>query len=233
MLKNKKKIFCLLIAIIGLFVSTTLYSKYTVTSEVLSRYGSSGSEVRQIQTKLKNWGYYNGSVDGIYGSKTVNAVKYFQRKNGLTADGIAGTKTLAAMGINSGSSNSSNDSASSNLNSQANINLLAHLIHGEARGEPYNGMVAVAAVVLNRIDSPNFPSTIPGVIYQKGAFTAVDDGQINLTPNQTSYNAARDALNGWDPTGGALYYFNPNTATNKWIWSRPMTIVIGKHRFCK
>ena len=233
LLKNKKKIVYLLIAIIGLFISTTLYTKYTVTSEALSRYGSSGSEVRQIQTKLKNWGYYNGSVDGIYGSKTVNAVKYFQRKNGLTADGVAGTKTLAAMGINSTSSSGSNNSASSNLNSQANINLLAHLIHGEARGEPYNGMVAVAAVVLNRIDSPNFPSTIPGVIYQKGAFTAVDDGQINLTPNQTSYNAARDALNGWDPTGGALYYFNPNTATNKWIWSRPMTIVIGKHRFCK
>ena len=233
LLKNKKKFFYLLLGIIGLFISTTLYSKYIATSEVLSRYGSSGSEVRQIQTKLKNWGYYNGSVDGIYGSKTVKAVKYFQRKNGLTADGVAGTKTLAAMGINSTSASTSNSSASSNLNSQANINLLAHLIHGEARGEPYNGMVAVAAVVLNRIDSPNFPSTIPGVIYQKGAFTAVDDGQINLTPNQTSYNAARDALNGWDPTGGALYYFNPNTATNKWIWSRPMTIVIGKHRFCK
>ena len=114
----------------------------------------------------------------------------------------------------------------------ANIELLARAIHGEARGEPYTGMVAVGAVILNRVDSPNFPSTIAGVVYQKGAFTAVDDGQINLTPNQTAYNAARDALNGWDPTGGALYYFNPNTATNKWIWSRPLTVVIGKHRFC-
>jgi len=229
--KDKKKIFILIVAIIGLFVTTTLYNKYKPnTAEVISRYGSNGSEVRQIQTKLKSWGYYNGSVDGIYGSQTVNAVKYFQRRNGLTADGIAGQKTLAAMGINS--TNNANSNVS-NLNSEANIRLLAHLIHGEARGEPYNGMVAVAAVVLNRIDSPNFPSTIPGVVYQKGAFTAVDDGQINLAPNQTSYNAARDALNGWDPTGGALYYFNPNTATNKWIWSRPQTVVIGKHRFCK
>lgn len=198
----------------------------TTITEVLSRFGSNGSEVRQIQTKLKNWGYYKGEVDGIYGSKTVSAVRLFQRKNGLTVDGIAGTKTLAAMGIKSTSNNSSAGT------SQANLNLLARLIHGEARGEPYSGMVAVAAVVLNRVDSPKFPSTIAGVIYQKGAFTAVDDGQINLEPNQSAYNAARDALNGWDPTGGALYYFNPNTATNKWIWSRPHKITIGKHRFC-
>lgn len=231
--KDKRKIFILIITILGFIVTTTLYNAYkSNTEEAISRYGSSGSEVRQIQTKLKSWGYYNGSVDGIYGTKTVNAVKYFQRKNGLSADGIAGKATLAAMGINS-SSNSNTNSNTSNLNSQSNINLLAHLIYGEARGEPYNGMVAVAAVALNRVDSPNFPSTIAGVVYQKGAFTAVDDGQINLTPNETAYNAARDALNGWDPTGGAIYYFNPNTATNKWIWSRPLTVVIGKHRFCK
>lgn len=230
MFKNKKKIFIVIITVIGLIVTTTIYNEYKInTEEAISKYGSSGNEVRQIQTKLKSWGYYDGNVDGIYGSKTVNAVKYFQRKNGLNADGVAGTQTLAAMGINN---SNNNNSSSSNLNSQANINLLAHLIHGEARGEPYNGMVAVAAVALNRVDSPNFPSTIAGVVYQKGAFTAVDDGQINLTPNQTAYNAARDALNGWDPTGGALYYFNPNTATNKWIWSRPLTVVIGKHRFC-
>ena len=229
MFKDKKKIFVLIIAVIGLMVTTSLYNEYEIsTEEAISRYGSSGNEVRQIQTKLKSWGYYDGNIDGIYGSKTVNAVKYFQRKNGLSADGIAGTQTLAAIGINN--ANNNNNSSSSILNSQANINLLAHLIHGEARGEPYNGMVAVAAVALNRVDSPNFPSTIAGVVYQKGAFTAVDDGQINLTPNQTAYNAARDALNGWDPTGGALYYFNPNTATNKWIWSRPLTVVIGKHR---
>ncbi len=190
----------------------------------MSKFGSSGNEVTQIQTKLKNWGYYTGSVDGIYGSRTVSAVKSFQRKNKLTADGIAGKATLAAMGIQS----SSNTGSDSN-----NLNLLARIIHGEARGEPYNGMVAVAAVVLNRVENPNFPSTVAGVIYQKGAFDAVSDGQINLTPSTQAYNAARDALNGWDPTGGAIYYFNPATATNKWIWSRPHTITIGRHRFCK
>ena len=195
------------------------------TIETLSRFGSSGNEVRQIQTKLKNWGYYNGSVDGIYGSRTVSAVKAFQRKNGLTVDGVAGSKTLTAMGIAC-----NNQSVGSN---QGNVELLAKLINGEARGEPYTGMVAVGAVVLNRVASPNFPSTIAGVVYQRGAFDAVSDGQINLTLNQQCYNAARDAMNGWDPSGGAIYYFNPATATNKWIWSRPLTITIGKHRFCK
>ena len=183
-----------------------------------------GNEVRQIQTKLKEWGYYGGTVDGIYGSKTVVAVKAFQRKNGLSVDGIAGKQTLAKMGISS-----TNQTGSST----ANVELLARLINGEARGEPYTGMVAVGAVVLNRVSSPNFPSTIAGVIYQRGAFDAVSDGQINLTPSTQCYNAARDAMNGWDPSGGAIYYFNPATATNKWIWSRPLTVTIGKHRFCK
>ena len=181
--------------------------------------------MKQIQTKLKNWGYYNGDVDGVYGSRTVAAVKSFQRANGLTADGIAGSKTLQSMGISS--------SASSAGSNSANVELLARVIHGEARGEPYTGMVAVGAVILNRVKSPNFPSTIAGVVYQNGAFDAVADGQVNLQPSQQSYNAARDAMNGWDPSGGAIYYFNPSTATNKWIWSRPLTIKIGKHRFCK
>lgn len=217
----------LLIINIGIIVGVATINHNEKVEEAVSRFGSSGSEVRQIQTKLKGWGYYKGEIDGIYGSRTVSAVKQFQRKSGLTADGVAGEKTLSAMGIKGSSNNSSNGT------SMANLNLLAHLIHGEARGEPYSGMVAVAAVVLNRVNSSNFPSTIAGVIYQPGAFTAVDDGQINLEPNQTAYNAARDALNGWDPTGGAIYYFNPQTATNKWIWSRPLTITIGKHRFCK
>lgn len=194
-------------------------------SEVISRYGSSGSEVKQIQTRLKNWGYYTGTVDGIYGSKTVSAVKYFQRKNGLTVDGIAGKATLAAIGISSSGSSTGTD--------KSNINLLARAIYGEARGEPYTGMVAVGAVILNRVNDSRFPSTIAGVIYQAGAFDAVSDGQINLEPTEQAYNAARDAMNGWDPSGGAIYYFNPATATNKWIWSRPMTVTIGKHRFCK
>ena len=222
---KRKSIISVIMLLVFIFAFGIILNSNINTKETLSRFGSSGNEVRQIQTKLKNWGYYNGSVDGIYGSRTVAAVRSFQRRNGLTADGIAGTQTLAAMGISSGGSNTGTNSA--------NVDLLARAIYGEARGEPYTGMVAVGAVILNRVDSPNFPSTVAGVIYQKGAFDAVADGQINLTPNEQAYNAARDAMNGWDPTGGAIYYFNPATATNKWIWSRPLTIMIGKHRFCK
>ncbi len=207
------------------------FSKYSEV-EALSKYGSRGDEVKQIQEKLKRWGYYSGNVDGIYGSQTLAAVKSFQQKNGLTVDGIAGEKTLAAMGITSSSSSSSGSSGSTNSNS-SNVNLLARLIYGEARGESYTGQVAVGAVVLNRVKSSSFPNTISGVIYQSGAFDAVSDGQINLTPDSTAKKAAQDALNGWDPSYGAIYYFNPSTATNKWIWSRPMTVTIGKHRFCK
>ena len=196
--------------------------------EALSKYGSRGDEVTQIQTKLKRWGYYNGNIDGIYGSQTQEAVRYFQRKNGLTVDGIAGPKTLAAMGISSSSSGSTSSSSNS-----SNVNLLARLIYGEARGEPYTGQVAVGAVVMNRVKSSSFPNSISGVIYQSGAFDAVRDGQINLTPDSTAKKAAQDAINGWDPSYGAIYYFNPSTATNKWIWSRPMTVTIGRHRFCK
>ena len=139
-------------------------------------------------------------------------------------------QTLKAMGIISSSSGTSSGSTSTNSN---DVNLLSRLIYGESRGEPYSGQVAVGAVVLNRVKSSSFPNTIAGVIYQRGAFNVVDDGQINLSPNSTAKKAAQDALNGWDPSYGAIYYFNPNTATNKWIWSRPMTVTIGKHRFCK
>ncbi|HHT91984.1 MAG TPA: spore cortex-lytic enzyme [Clostridiaceae bacterium] len=194
--------------------------------DVLSRRGSRGQEVISIQRKLKRWGYYKGNVDGIYGPQTESAVRYFQRKNGLRVDGIAGPQTLRAMGIFS--------SASSNQGSyQQNVELLARAIYGEARGEPYTGKVAVAAVIINRTKDSRFPKTIAGVIYQPGAFDAVADGQINLQPDQSSYNAARDALNGWDPTYGCLYYYNPQTATNKWIRSLPIVVTIGKHVFCK
>lgn len=230
--KNIKTIF--VIFLIGtIFVS---YNVFFRNNELLalSKYGSRGEEVRTIQTKLKRWGYYKGNVDGIYGSQTLEAVKYFQRKNGLTVDGIAGTKTLQAMGIYNSSGNSSGSSSNSSSSTNSNdLNLLSRLVYGEARGEPYTGQVAVAAVVLNRVKHSSFPNTIAGVIYQKGAFDVVSDGQINLTPNDTAKKAAQDALNGWDPTNGAIYYFNPSTATNKWIWSRPMTVTIGKHRFCK
>ena len=230
MFKNKKKLIIIISLIfIGILIALGINLLQNRSVEALSKYGSRGDEVKQIQTKLKNWGYYNGSVDGIYGSKTVEAVKYFQRKNGLTADGIAGQKTLSAMGINSSSSSSGSSSASND----SNLNLLSRLIYGEARGEPYTGQVAVGAVVLNRVKSSAFPNTIAGVIYQNGAFDVVSDGQINLVQNSTAKKAAQDALNGWDPSYGAIYYFNPNTATNKWIWSRPVTVTIGKHRFCK
>ena len=227
---KKSIIIGLIVAILAgiLYVAISRYQ----TVETLSKYGSRGDEVRQIQTKLKRWGYYNGSVDGIYGSQTLAAVKSFQRKNGLTVDGIAGPKTLKAMGI----MNSSNSSSASNAGSTSNssdTNLLARLIYGEARGEPYTGQVAVGAVVLNRVRSSKFPNTIAGVIYQKGAFDVVSDGQINMAPNSTAIKAAKDAINGWDPSYGSIYYFNPSTATNKWIWSRPHTVTIGKHRFCK
>ena len=224
-------------AILVIFIVSSIFVSYNVffrNSDVfaLSKYGSRGEEVRTIQTKLKRWGYYNGNVDGIYGSQTLAAVKKFQQKNGLTVDGIAGTKTLQAMGIFNSSGNSSSSNSSSSTNS-SDLNLLSRLVYGEARGEPYTGQVAVAAVVLNRVRSSSFPNTVSGVIYQSGAFDVVSDGQINLTPNETAKKAAQDALNGWDPTNGAIYYFNPATATNKWIWSRPMTVTIGKHRFCK
>ena len=223
----KKKII-FIILLLGLVVTfDVVLMSWNSEVEALSKYGSRGTEVRTIQEKLKRWGYYSGSVDGIYGSQSVSEVKSFQKKNGLTVDGIAGTQTLKAMGITSSSSSSSSS------NNSSNVNLLARVVYGEARGEPYTGQVAVAAVVLNRVKSSKFPNSISGVVYQSGAFDAVADGQINMTPDTTAKKAAQDALNGWDPSYGAIYYFNPSAATNKWIWSRPMTVTIGKHRFCK
>ena len=190
--------------------------------------GSSGAMVTQIQTKPKNWGYYTGTMDGAYGSGTERAVRAFQQKNGLTVDGKAGDQTLAAMGLSAGSGNSGGSGGVSG----SQVDLLARLISAEARGEPYSGQVAVGAVVLNRIKHPSFPNTLSGVIYQSGAFTCITDGQFNQPVAESAYRAARDALNGVDPSGGAIYYFNPSTATSSWIWSRPLITVIGKHRFC-
>ena len=190
----------------------------------LSKIGSRGQEVINIQKRLKSWDYYHYNVDGIYGWRTAEAVKNFQRKHGLTPDGICGNATLAKIGLptSSSSSNSSNDHT-----------LLAMVINGEARGESYEGQVAVGAVVLNRVKQSSFPNTIAGVIYQQGAFTAVSDGQINKPVQESCFKAATDALNGWDPSGGAIYYYNPATATSSWIWSRPVIKQIGKHVFCK
>lgn len=229
-MQKRSKRLCLALAVL-LSVSLVLVALVPAVEAASYKKGSSGAVVTQIQTKLKSWGYYTGTVDGIYGSGTERAVRAFQQKNGLTVDGKAGDQTLAAMGLSAGGSNSSNSGGSGGASS-SQVDLLARLISAEARGEPYSGQVAVGAVVLNRIKHPSFPNTLPGVIYQSGAFTCITDGQFNQPVAESAYRAARDALNGVDPSGGAIYYFNPSTATSSWIWSRPLITVIGKHRFC-
>ncbi len=223
---STKKWITVVAATVVLCLIVTLAVCPTVSAAVLRR-GSTGSVVRTVQTRLKNWGYYFGAVDGIYGSQTVAAVMYFQRRNGLVADGIVGNRTAAAIGIRLTATPSTGGGTSS-----SNLYLLSCAVYGEARGESYTGKVAVAAVVLNRVKSSSFPNTISGVIYQPGAFTAVSDGQINIGTNDECTRAAQDALNGWDPTYGCIYYYNPRTATNAWIRSRPIIVTIGKHVFC-
>lgn len=214
---------------------TVLLCAVTPVSHAESlRRGSRGELVTTLQKRLKTWGYYTGNVDGIFGSQTEQAVKYFQRKNGLAVDGIVGPATAKAVGISlTGGSSGGGSSSSGTGSSSGDVYLLARCVYGEARGESYKGQVAVAAVVLNRVRSSSFPNTISGVIYQPGAFSVVSDGQINLTPNDTALKAARDAMNGWDPTGGCLYYYNPAKTSNKWILSRPIMMRIGNHVFCK
>lgn len=220
----KKKIFAVLMLVITAYI--VISQPYT---DVLSKYGSRGNEVKNIQSRLKAWGYYTGNVDSIYGPKTEKAVRWFQRANNLKEDGIAGAKTLEKIGLPTGTDNTQSTQSSSY---NSNVELLARIINGESRGEPYEGQVAVGAVVLNRVKHPSFPNSISGVIYQEGAFTAIADGQIHAQMYSTSYQAARDALNGWDPSGGAIYYYNPATATSSWIYSRPVIKTIGKHKFC-
>ncbi len=221
----KKKIVSIIFAIAFAFMGvagTSVLALNYINVEVAEALTS--SQTRTVQTKLKRWGYYTGTVDGIYGNLTRKAVKYFQQKNGLAVDGIVGPKTAKALGM-------SLSGTDSNTTSSNDLNLLAHCVYAEARGESYTGQVAVAAVILNRVKSPDFPNTIAGVIYQPWAFTCVNDGQINLTPNQTAINAARDAMNGWDPTYGSLYYYNAGTATNKWIYNKKTVVTIGHHVF--
>ena len=225
MTEKRKK---LILAVAVIFaVNIFIIAMAQWASADLYKKGASGDMVVEIQTRLKNWGYYDGAVDGIFGSGTERAVKYFQRTNGLSADGQVGDLTLAALGITpTGSSGGGSSGGGS-----GDVDLLARLISAEARGEPYVGMVAVGAVALNRVRSSRFPDTLAGVIYQSGAFDAVSDGQINLAPSEQSRRAARDALNGWDPTSGCLYYYNPATATSPWIWSREVRLTIGDHSF--
>lgn len=198
------------------------------TISTLSKLGSRGDEVRRVQTKLKSLGFYNGSVDGIYGSATQKAVRRFQASVGITVDGVAGPKTLLFLGLDSSSGGSSYGSYSS-----SDMYLLAKVIEAEARGESYTGQVAVGAVVLNRVESASFPDTISGVVYQAGAFSAVTDSNWSVTPSATSKKAAQDAVNGWDPSYGCIYYYNPAKTSNKWIRTRPVVTTIGSHVFCK
>lgn len=231
-MKRQKKRLCALLCTI-LLLNTLVLAFAQSALAVSYRQGDSGSAVTTIQTKLKRWGYFDGPADGIYGSKTSKAVRSFQRKNGLTADGVAGPATLKALGMEQTSQNSgSSQTGSSGGNASGDVALLAKVISAEARGEPYDGQVAVGAVILNRIAHPSFPNTLAGVVYEPGAFTCMVDGQIDQPIASSAYQAARDALNGADPSGGAIYYFNPVTATSAWIWSRPLLTVIGKHRFC-
>ncbi len=223
MKSNKKRIIVSLVLVLSLVTAFLLNGS---NAAALSKYGSSGNEVTQIQQKLQSLGFYNGSIDGVYGTETKNAVTEFQKSCGLTPDGIAGTKTLTYLGL------SSNSSSNSYGFTQSEVELLARTISAESRGEPYEGQVAVGAVILNRIEHPSFPNTMAGVIYQNGAFSCIDDGQINEPVYESSKRAAVDAMNGWDPSGGAIYYYNPVTATNKWIRSRPIIVTIGKHVFC-
>ena len=202
-------------ALLALPVSAAVYRK-----------GASGATVRTIQQKLRQWGYYDGAVDGIYGSETTEAVRYFQKKNGLTADGVCGRATLQALGISTGGS-------AAGAGQKNDLYLLAKMISAEARGEPYIGQVAVGAVILNRVRHPSFPNTIASVLYQPGAFTALTDGQFQLEPEAECRRAAQDAMNGWDPSGGAIYYYNPAKSTSDWIFSRETIAVIGKHVFAK
>lgn len=224
------KSLCILLSfaiLIGVSVGVKVKNDSTEAQQVLSKLGSRGDEVRRIQNKLKSLGYFDGAVDGIYGVKTQRAVRQFQKSVGITADGVAGKKTLLYLGLGSGSSSNNGGYSSSD------VYLLAKVIAAEARGESYTGQVAVGAVVLNRVDSSSFPDTVSGVVYQKGAFSAVTDSNWSVAPDSSARKAAQDAINGWDPSGGALYYYNPAKTSNKWIRSRPVITTIGRHLFCK
>lgn len=191
----------------------------------ISKLGSSGDEVKSIQRKLSSLGYYNGSVDGIYGTATKSAVTAFQRSCGITADGICGNQTLLYLGLGGSTSNSTSYSSS-------DVELLAKVISAEARGESYEGQVAVGSVILNRVKHPSFPDSISGVVYQKGAFSCVNDSNWYAPVAESSKRAAIDALNGWDPSGGAIYYFNASKTNDAFMHSRPVVKVIGDHKFC-
>lgn len=234
---GRKRLLLVISLVLTFFICTSMLAEYYNAGRIAVNtanlaWGSTGGKVSEIQSKLKQWGYYDGPISGTYGQLTYAAVRSFQKNNGLKQDGVVGTQTANALGIRlTASAPVAKPPAQGGGGNSNDIQLMARAIYGEARGEPYIGKVAVGAVILNRVRSPKFPNTIAGVIFQPMAFTAVADGQINLSPDEESLRAARDAMNGWDPTYGAIYYYNPSTATSSWIWSRPVHIVIGKHKF--
>ena len=214
------------IRLMALTLALTLLLPLLPSYAAMLAWGSRGEQVALVQQKLRQYGYLSQEADGVFGRNTYNAVIAFQRKNGLTADGRVGSATAAALGISL-----TGGTLSAELWQETELSLLARLVSGEARGEPYVGQVAVAAVVLNRVKHDAFPNTISGVIFQTGAFDAVWDGQFDMEPTESARRAARDALGGWDPTGGCIYYYNPRTATNSWIWTRQVQLTIGQHAF--
>ena len=220
------------LAIVLALVFLTTLLPVSASAATVLEVGSRGDDVTKVQKKLIQYGYMTGTADGRYGEKTRDAVMWFQRKNGLTVDGKVGPSTAAARGVTLSGGSSATTASSSATIVSADHRLLAKLVYAEARGEPYKGQVAVAAVVLNRVKSASFPNTISGVIYQRNAFTCVNNGSINNTPDNSCIRAALDALNGWDPTGGCLYYYNAKTATDNWIRTRTIKTVIGRHSFC-
>lgn len=200
-------------------------------ADIVLEIGSKGENVTKVQKRLIQYGYLSGSADGRYGEKTRDAVEWFQRRNGLTVDGRVGKRTAAALGVTLTAGGSSTSQSATIVSSDHR--LLAKLVYAEARGENYKGQVAVAAVTLNRVASSSFPNTLSGVIYQSGAYSCVSNGSINNTPNATAIRAALEAMNGWDPTNGCLYYYNPRLTNDAWIKSRTVVTVIGNHNFAK
>lgn len=224
---------------LSIFLALTMLLSCAVNARAATvlEVGSRGNDVVKVQKRLIQYDYLKGEADGRYGEATRDAVRLFQKRNGLTVDGKVGPSTAAALGVTlSGTSGASGSARTASASSTGYVSsdhrLLAKCVYAEARGEPYKGQVAVAAVVLNRVASSSFPNTVSGVIYQSGAFSCVSNGSINNTPDSDCIRAALDALNGWDPTGGCLYYYNPKTASDKWIFSRTVQTVIGNHSFC-
>ncbi|MGG3797638.1 spore cortex-lytic enzyme [Metabacillus fastidiosus] len=236
---KRKSLFILFIILLGGTILLTQEESTDAFSNQVVQMGAVGEDVIELQSRLKYIGFYKGEIDGAFGWGTYWALRNFQSEFGLPIDGLAGLKTKQKLESTTKYNKGANETQKATATnvpsgfSQNDIQLMANAVHGEARGEPYVGQVAVAAVILNRVNSPSFPNTVSAVIFEPRAFTAVADGQIWLTPNETSKKAVLDAINGWDPTGNAIYYFNPDTATSGWIWGRPQIKQIGKHIFCK